>query len=549
MKQVLKKTNSIFNKISQCFTPPPLLSVSDWADEYRFLSSESASEAGKYNTSRCEYQRGIQDAFSNPRIQNIVVMSSAQIGKSTILENCLGYLVHLDPCPIMIVMPTLAMSQCFSKDRLSPMLRDTPALKNLVADSKSRDGNNTILEKHCIGGHITLTGANSPSSLSSRPIKTLFLDEVDRYPESAGTEGDPVNLAVKRTATFYNRKILLTSTPTIKDKSRIEKAYNTSDKRKYFVPCPHCNSYQILIFDNIKWSKDENNKHLPETSLYECKNCNEYLNDNDINKSVKQGGWISTLLTNSSCIQQNEFDYLVEQTIKESKNSAGFHIWEIYSPFRTMEDIVSSFLEAKKDIEQLITWVNTCKGEVFEDNIGKIETSALLSRVEKYPSDVPMNAVYLTAGVDIQKDRIEVGILGWGSDQESWAIGYYKIFGDTNDSNNQAFKDLDELLQREFRHESGSILNISSVCIDSGYNTQVVYDFCKSKFTKRIYCIKGSNNDTSPVIGKKTVVKYGKNGSKTCNLFNIGVDQAKRIIYFNLGRQQGAAVALMDIHL
>ena len=533
------KSNNLLSDISSMFTPPPALSVSDWADQYRFLSSESASEAGKYNTSRCEYQRGIQDAFSNPRIQSIVVMSSAQIGKSTILENCLGYLIHLDPCPVMIVMPTLSMSQSFSKDRLSPMLRDTTVLTNLVADFKSRDGNNTILEKHCAGGHITLTGANSPSSLSSRPIKTLFLDEVDRYPESAGSEGDPVNLAIKRTATFYNRKILLTSTPTIKDKSRIEKAYNTSDKRKYFVPCPHCNKYQILIFDNIKWDKDDNNNHIPETAYYECNHCHEHLNDNDINKAVKNGDWISTLLTDSFCIQQNEFKYLVEQTIKESKNSAGFHIWEIYSPFRTLLDIVSSFLEAKKDIEQLITWINTCKGESFEDNSGKIETSTLLSRVEEYNAEVPIDAVCLTAGVDVQKDRLEIQIIGWGSNQESWSIGYYKIFGDTADVNNQTWQDLDELLQREYKHESGASLSLSSVCIDSGYNTQAVYDFCKTKYTKRIYCVKGSNNNTSPVVGKKSVVKYGKNGSKTCNLFSIGVDQAKRITYFNLSRLQG----------
>ena len=192
------------------------------------------------------------DAFNDPTVREVVVMSSAQIGKTEMVNNLVGFHVAQDPSPILVVQPTLDMAQTWSKDRLAPMLRDTPALQNLVKDPRSRDSGNTTLHKVFPGGHITACGANSPSSLASRPIRVVLCDEVDRYPVSAGTEGDPVSLAKKRAATFWNRKILLVSTPTNKGASRIEMSYEESDQRKYYVPCQHCGHKQIMAWSNVK---------------------------------------------------------------------------------------------------------------------------------------------------------------------------------------------------------------------------------------------------------------------------------------------------------
>jgi len=248
--------------------PPPILTVSEWADQKRRLSSESSAEAGQWRTSRAPYQKGIMDALNESNVHSVVVMSSAQVGKTELILNVLGFHIDYDPSPILVIQPTLEMAESFSKDRLAPMIRDTKALRGKVKDAKSRDSNNTLLHKKFPGGHISLAGANSPASLASRPIRIVLCDEVDRYPTSAGSEGDPVNLARKRTATFYNKKVILASTPTLKNASRIEAAYEETDKRRYHVPCPDCGQFQHLKWKQIKWDKDK----LDYTAYY-CEAC------------------------------------------------------------------------------------------------------------------------------------------------------------------------------------------------------------------------------------------------------------------------------------
>ena len=204
--QIDFKTVKLFREIAQIVAPPPILTVSQWADRYRKLSAESAAEPGQWNTDRAPYQREILDAVNDPACEEVVIMSSAQVGKTELILNTIGYYVDYDPAPILVVQPTLDMAQAFSKDRLAPMIRDTPALTDKVKDSKSRDSGNTILHKKFPGGHITMAGANSPASLASRPIRIVLMDETDRYPASAGGEGNPIKLAEKRTNTFWNRK-------------------------------------------------------------------------------------------------------------------------------------------------------------------------------------------------------------------------------------------------------------------------------------------------------------------------------------------------------
>ena len=305
--------------------PPPDLTISDWADQHRRLSSEASAEPGQWRTSRAEYQRGIMDAISDPSAETVVIMSSSQIGKSESILNMVGYHIDHDPAPIMVVMPTERDAETWSKDRFSPMARDTPCLQGKIADPRSRDGNNKILHKRFPGGHLTIVGANAPSGLASRPIRLLLCDEVDRYPFSAGAEGDPVNLAKKRTVTFWNRKIVLVSTPTNKGASRIEAAFEESDQRRYWVPCPACGAEQLLTWGQVKWDKDENGGHRPETARYHCADCDAAWKDETRWAAISKGRWIADAPFNGT---------------------AGFHLNEIYSPWVRLEALVASFKKA-----------------------------------------------------------------------------------------------------------------------------------------------------------------------------------------------------------
>ena len=269
MKKVDRKTVRLFKKIATILSPPPVLTVSQWADEYRRLSPEASAEPGRWNTDRAPYQRAIMDAVNDARCEDIIIMSSAQVGKTELILNIIGYYIDYDPSPILVLQPTLEMAQTFSKDRLAPMLRDTPALKGKVKDARSRDSGNTILHKTFPGGHITMVGANSAAGLASRPIKVVLMDEVDRYPASAGTEGDPIKLAEKRTTTFWNRKKIKVSTPTIKGRSPIEKEFLTSSMEEWNVPCPCCGKYQPYEWGRI---------HFSDVTM-ECKYCLEHISE------------------------------------------------------------------------------------------------------------------------------------------------------------------------------------------------------------------------------------------------------------------------------
>ena len=245
--------NWVWKQTSKQFKPPQKLKVSEWADQHRILTSDSSAESGKWRTSRAEYQRGIMDAVVEREVERVVIMSSSQVGKTEIINNILGYYISQDPSPILIIQPTLEMSRTWSKDRLNPMITSAPVLKTKVREARTKDSENTILHKRFDGGHLSIVGANSASGLASRPIRILLCDEIDRYPFSAGVEGDSIQLATARTKTFWNRKIVMCSTPTIDGESRLQSAFEASDKRYYYVACPECNHYQTLIWANVAW--------------------------------------------------------------------------------------------------------------------------------------------------------------------------------------------------------------------------------------------------------------------------------------------------------
>lgn len=489
-----RKTIELFQKIIKTLAPPPKLTVSDWADRYRKLSREASAEPGQWRTSRAEYQRGIMDAINEAQTNTVVVMSSAQVGKTELILNIIGYYVDYDPSPIMIVQPTLDMAETFSKDRLAPMIRDTEVLAEKIGDAKRKNSDNTVLHKTFPGGHVTMVGANSPSSLASRPIRILLADEVDRFPMSAGTEGDPLSLAIKRTNTFWNRKKVFVSTPTNKSTSRIEKEYLESTKEEWCVKCPSCGTYQPYKWANIKF----------EDVTMECEFCHERFDEFTWKK--QPGQWIAE---------------------NENHGKRGFHLNELASPWKRWDEIIDDFRKAKKSPELLKVWVNTALGESWEEPT-ETDSDEIKKRRERYNAKLPDGVLLLTAGVDTQDDRLECEVVGWGHGKESWGIEYKIFYGDP--SQDDVWNQLDNYLNTVFTFEDNSGLNISATCIDSGgHHTTEVYRFVKPREHRRIFAIKGKGGDGIPFIGRVT-----RNNRERAALFTLGVDQGKQLIISRL---------------
>ena len=448
------------------------------------------------------------DAVNDPDIVEVWVMKSAQVGWTEILNNVVGFYVDQDPAPILLIQPTLEMGHAWSKDRLAPMIRDSPRLRGKVADSKARDSGNTILHKTFIGGHLTVAGANSPAGLASRPIRVVLCDEVDRYPASAGAEGDPVSLARKRTTTFWNRKLLVGSTPTVKGQSRIEAGYMMGDQRKYFVPCPHCQTFQTLKWAQLSWPEGK-----PSEAYYACESCGGVINDTDKGSMLAGGEWRATAEGSKAGV-------------------ASFHINELYSPWVSFGAMAENFWEAKRLPETLRTWVNTSLGEPDELKGETVDETGLLERVEVYPADVPSGVVILTCGVDVQDNRLEMEVVGHGPGQETWSIDYKVIEGDPGQhpSHSPLWQQLDDYLNQDFWHESGLRMRISATCIDTGgHKTDMVYAFCKPRFARRVFAIKGVGGQGRPLVSKPT-----RNNAAGIRLFSVGVDTGKELIYSRL---------------
>lgn len=502
MRTVERKTVRLFKRIATVLSPPPELTVSQWADEYRRLSPEASAEPGRWNTDRAPYQREIMDAINDARCEEVIIMSSAQVGKTELILNIIGYYIDYDPSPILVLQPTRDMAETFSKDRLAPMLRDTPALKGKVKDARSRDSGNTILHKTFPGGHITMVGANSAAGLASRPIKIVLMDEVDRYPASAGTEGDPIKLAEKRTTTFWNRKKIKVSTPTIKGRSPIEKEFLISSMEEWNVPCPCCGKYQPY-----EWSR----VHFSDVTM-ECKFCREHISERDWKSSP--GKWIAA---------------------KENNRKRGFHLNELASPWKHWEDIIEDFKAAERDrkqgdIEKLKTFVNTALGETWEERGEAADDNVLLSRRERYNADLPDRVLLVTAGVDVQDDRLEIEITGWGKGYESWGILYKKING--SPELDSTWDKLEQFLDTELYFENGNSLLIAATCIDTGgHFTTEVYKFLKrmERKQKKIFGIKGMGGEGIPLINKVST-----NNVEKVRIFILGVDSGKEILMTRL---------------
>lgn len=501
-----KETIDLFVKIFDVLNPPPDLTISTWADTYRRLSGEAASKGGKWNTNDAPYQREIMDAISDMSVAKVVVMSAAQIGKTdAFLLNTLGYYIHYDPCPILVLQPTLDMAETFSKDRLMPMTRDTPVLKDKISE-RSRTSGNTIFKKSFPGGRLTMTGANSAQALASRPIRILLADEIDRYPPTAGTEGDPLALASKRLTTFWNKKEVDVSTPTIKGVSRIEVEYENSTKEEWNVPCPKCGTYQPYKWSQIIFERNEQGEVTKVT--HECIKCKAQSSEVEWKEQSLKGKYIAE---------------------HPGRKVRGFHLNSFASMFCTWDTIVQGFLTANKEkkkgnIELLKVWTNTELGETWEEEGETIDDTDLLKRREKYRCEVPKEVLVLTAGIDTQDDRFEIEVVGWGYGYENWGIQYKIIYGDLKLP--EVWQKLDQFLQETFTTEDGRKLKIHRACMDSGgHFTNEVYKFCKPRTVRGVFAIKGKGGADVPYISRPS-----KNNRVQAYLFTLGVDTGKSLL-------------------
>ena len=498
-KKQRANTKRLFKKLLKAFAMPPSLTVTEWADQKRYLSPEAAAEPGKYYSDRAPYQREIMDAVSNPMCWKVVIKSSAQVGKTTIIENMIGYLIDCDPCPIMSVNPTDSMAETFSKDRISPMIRDTPVLKDKVDNVKSRASGNTIYHKKFPGGHLTFVGANTPSQLASRPIRVVLADEIDRFPNSAGTEGDPLALAIKRTTTFWNRKIIVVSTPTIKGASKIDKEYEASSMEHLNVACPHCGKFQTYEWEQLKFDHESGTDEFTILG-YKCRHCGEI--EREIIWKKQPIKWIAEHL--------------------ERKGIRGFHLNELASPWKHWDEIVAEFLDAKrKGKEALKVWHNTALGLSWEDDADLDIKDILLKRREFYNCVVPKDVLVLTCGVDVQDNRLEYEIVGWTKDKSSFGIKYGVLYGDPG--KDEVWKMLDDVLFSNYTRSDGLELQIMTTCVDSGgHYTEEVYKYCRKREMRRVWAIKGQGGSGVPYIQRPT-----RRNKSQAFLFMIGVDVGK----------------------
>lgn len=492
----------IMSSVMPAFRPPPDITVSEWSDRYRRLSAESSASPGRFRTEMVEYMREPMDMVGKPGVRRITLMTSAQVGKSTVIENVIGYFIHQDPCPILHVSPTLDSMKMFSKERLAPMIRDTPALRGIVRDARTRDSGNTLASKTFPGGHIAMVGSNAPAGLASRPIRVVVADEVDRFESSAGTEGDPINLAVKRTTTFWNRVIIFVSTPGNKSTSRIEPEFLRSDQRYRWCTCPQCGEMQKLVWAQVRWEEGQ-----PDTAHYVCEHNGCVWDDQDRRQAVRNGEW---------------------RAEKPFNGNVGYHLSQLYSPFAPLADGVRDFIDSKDNPQLLKTWVNTFLGETWEEKGRRLEWSDLMDHREDYDTrdNIPEEITLITGAVDIQDDRAEVEFVGWGDDHQSWSLGYHKVYGDP--STPEFWQDLKDVLSETFIHPLFGEMAPRSIAIDSGgHYTTSVYKF--TQLVPRCVAIKGVSGAGKPMVGRPL-----KNTLGNARVLPLGVDTIKEVVVARL---------------
>jgi phage terminase large subunit GpA-like protein len=482
---------------------PAALSVTEWADAYRFLASEASAEPGRFSSARTPYMREPMEVIGDPKASRVVLMFAAQLGKTTLLENVIGHAIQCQPRPMLMIQPTLEAAEQWSKERFAGMARETPSLRALVTEARSRSTSNTLRMKLFPHGYLAIVGSNAPAGLAGRAIALVLADEIDRWEPSAGSEGDALALAARRLATFEGGKLVLTSTPGNKDESRIAQEYDKGDARLFWVPCPHCGHFQTLQFGGpsmafgLKWDEGK-----PETAQYLCESCAALIDEKEKPGMLARGEWRASEPTHPY---------------------PSFFLNGLYSPFpgNTWAHIARDFLAGKDNPEKLKVFVTTQLAEPWEEPGERIESHALLARLEHYKAPVPMKVGLLTAGVDVQDDRLEMRVWGWGAGEESWLVRAEIIPGDPGTPH--PWRELDHLRRQPLQHESGATLGIACTFVDSGgHHTSQVYAYCRERAHEGVCACKGMVGDGVHLCGKPSYA-----GAARVALYPVGTHQAK----------------------
>jgi phage terminase large subunit GpA-like protein len=488
------------------FPPPPALTVSQWADANQMVGSYSA-DPGQWVTDKTPYLREIMDVFNDPAVNRVVFKKCARIGGTEAGLNVVGYFIDHDPSPILIVQPTVDDAKDFSKEQLAPMIEETPPLAKKVSAARAKDSKNTIQAKVFAGGGLYLVGANSPSGFRRRTARIIVLEEVDGYPQAARTksvtEGDQVKLAERRATTFqHRRKVYLNSTPTIKGLSRIEKEHERSDQRRYFVPCPFCQHEQPFEWRNLQWDEGQ-----PATAAYMCAGCAVLIPESEKFGMVQRGRWIAT---------------------NPGHTTVGFHLNALYSPWVRWSELAEEWIAAQDDAEKRQVFVNTALGESYEDRGGGLDPEHMWANRREAYTLVPLAAGLLTAGIDVQHDRLEIVVRAWGVRWESWLMERKIIVGDP--TADEVWRLLDAYLLTAWPHESGAAVRIHTACIDCGDNYHRVLQYAAPRFGRRVFATKGASDPATPFLPKRP----SRNNKYRCPIFLLGTNTAKGIIYDRL---------------
>ena len=517
--------------------PSRALGVTEWSEDNMILSAKDSAEPGPYRAARTPYAREPMDALSqHSKVEEVILMWGAQTGKTRIGSNWLGYLVDTNPGPVMIVQPTIDMAKRYSRQRLAPMIEESPALRRKVRENRSRDDANTTLLKEFAGGFMAVAGANSAAGLRSMPVRDLFLDEIDAYPLDADGEGDPIKLAEARQTTFARRKRLLTSTPTTKDFSRIEARFLASDQCRYHVPCPHCHELQALEWGastehGIKWDRDAEGRGIPETVRYVCRHCGGEIREHHKPQMLAAGRWVAA------------------NPGAQGGRVRGFLLSSLYSPlgwlsWQTLVQEWETALAAARsgDTSLLRVFVNTRLAETFEEQGDKADEHALRRRAADIPVGIVTWGHYVcTLGVDTQGDRLEAYLWAWGRGLERQLVDRRVMYGDPSLPEGEPgspWTALTEYRRTPVHHASGKPVPILAAMIDSGgHHTQAVYDYARRHQHAHVYAVKGMSISGKAILGKPTDQDVSWRGVKLkrgVKLWPIGTDTAKAEIYGKL---------------
>ncbi len=507
---IASKTRDLQRRVLRLWAPPPRESVSQWV-EANIVLPESAAKPGAQDLDVTPWQREVLEAANDPRVEKIALMWAVQLAKTQLILNLIGYRIIKDPCPMLFLQPGQEDCEDFSKERLQPMFEDSPALRARVGVQKSRTTSTTILRKDFPGGFVGLVGVNAPRGLRRRAIGLVLADEVDEYPKNVGAtdkkQGDPLRLAEKRMRTFTgrNRKLIVASTPTVKDESAIEREYLDSTQEQWCVPCPSCGEFQPYEWGRLHFNDGEGESGTPEMA---CRKCGVLCGEYEWKAGNVRGKWVPQ---------------------RQHPTNRGFHMNSMASPFVSWEELVAKFKQAVAEgPESLQTFINTELAELWESAGEKIDEETLAARRHYYNCDVPEGVVWITAGVDVQQDRLEAEFVGWGVGEESWGLQYVVLPGDPQLT--AVWQDLDKLIGRTFTRADGAVLPVSCVAVDSQYATSVVHSFTRPRLNRYVFAIRGVGGPGLPVVGK--VTKQGKR--RDVFVFPVGTDAAKDLIFSNL---------------